>query len=52
MIKNYYFYSKIDSAREPIGRTRVNGRLKAAQVFSAMKQMSLKQFLEIYSVSR
>lgn len=52
MIKNYYFYSKIDSQQEPVLKTRASGRLAAAKYFAATKGLTLKQFLNIYSVSR
>lgn len=48
----YYFYSKNDSAQEPIMVTRSWSRLDAAKSFAQVKQMSLKTFLSIYSVSK
>lgn len=52
MIKNYYFYAKNDWQQEPIQKTRATSRLAAANYFAATKQLTLKQFLEIYSISR
>lgn len=52
MPKNYYFYSKNDLHQEPIAKTLASNRLAAAKYFAANKGLPLKQFLEIYSVSR
>lgn len=48
----YYFYSKKDSTQEPIMSTRAWSRMEAAKSFAAIKQMDLKTFLSIYSVSK
>ena len=52
MKNQYYFYSKKDKTQEPISKTITSNRLSAAKYFSAQKELSLKQFLQIYSVSR
>ena len=52
MIKHYYFYSKKDGNKEPIAKTPATDRLAAAKYFAAQKELSIKQFLQIYSVSR
>jgi len=48
----YYFYSRNDSDKEPVNWVNVSNRLKAAKLFARMKQMKLKQFLSIFSISR
>ena len=48
----YYFYSKIDKSEEPVMSTRAWSRLEAAKHFAAIKQMDLKQFLSVFSISR
>lgn len=52
MAKKYYFYSKNDWHQEPISKTLATDRLAAAKYFAANKGLTLKQFLEIYSISR
>lgn len=48
----YYFYSKIDKDKEPINSCRAFSRKEAALHFAEIKQMSLKQFLSVFSVSK
>jgi hypothetical protein len=52
MPKKYYFYAKNDWQQEPISRTVAPGRLSAAKYFAGRKNLTLKDFLNIYSVSR
>ena len=52
MTKNYYFYSKHDKSKEPIAYVKAKGRLEAAKYFAQVKQMSLKLFLTIFTISR
>ena len=48
-----YFYSKNDPNKEPIGRfDNGESRLLAAQYFANRKRMSLKNFLNIFSISK
>lgn len=51
-MKKYYFYSKMDSSKEPIFTITATNRMMAARRFAMGKQMSLKEFLKMYSVSR
>lgn len=51
-MKKYHFYSKNDSAKEPIMSTRSWTRLEAAKSFAQIKQMDLKTFLSVFSISR
>lgn len=51
-MKRYFFYSKNDSAQEPIYYCKAYSRLEAAKKFAEGKRMDLKVFLTIYSVSR
>ena len=49
-MKQFFFYSKSDSTKEPISKTYAVSRLGAAKKFSKIKQLSLKSFLNIYGV--
>ena len=51
-MQKYYFYSKNDASKEPIFTITAKNRMMAARRFAMGKQMSLKQFLNLYSVSR
>jgi len=51
-MNKYFFYSKNDSSKEPIMNTRAWSRLEAAQSFASVKQMDLKTFLSVFSVSK
>jgi hypothetical protein len=42
--KKYYFYSRVDSAQEPIMSAWAFSRLKAAKYFAECKQLPLKTF--------
>ena len=52
MPKKYYFYAKNNWEQEPISTTLASSRLSAAKFFAARKNLTLKSFLSIYSVSR
>lgn len=52
MPKQYYFYAINDWHQEPISKTLASSRLSAAKYFAARKNLPLKQFLKIYSISR
>jgi len=49
---SYYFYSKNDKSKEPIAQTNAKNRLAAAKYFAQIKQMPLKKFLTIFSISK
>ena len=51
-MNKYYFYSKNDATQEPIMSIRAFSRLEAAKSFAQVKQMNLKLFLSVFSVSR
>jgi len=50
--KKYYFYSRVDSAQEPIMSAYTFSRLKAAKYFAECKQLPLKTFLSIFAISK
>jgi len=52
MPKKYTFHIRNDQSQEPISKTLASGRLAAAKYFAARKHLSLKQFLNIYAVSK
>lgn len=51
-IGNYYYYSKLDSSTEAVDRVFTTGRLAAAKHFAARKNLPLKDFLKIWTVSK
>jgi hypothetical protein len=52
MPKKYFFYSKNDLGKEPINSTFSFSRLQAAKQFANRKQLDLKTFLSLFSVSK
>lgn len=48
----YGYYSKIDKNKEIISKTIALSRLQAAKFFALRKRLTLKEFLNIYSVER
>lgn len=52
MPKKYFFYSKNDPKQEPINSTFSFSRLQAAKQFANRKQLPLKTFLFLFSVSK
>ena len=49
----HYFYYRNDPNREAIKRVYfTTSRLNAAKYFAELKQMSLKQFLGVFGVSK
>ena len=48
-----YFYYKNDQNKESIGRVyNFSSRLMAAQYFATIKNMKLKTFLSVFSISK
>jgi hypothetical protein len=52
MPKKYFFYAKNDSGQEPINSTIAFSRLQAAKQFASRKQLNLKSFLSVFSISK
>ncbi len=50
----YFFYSKNDKEKEPIGKIGddIGTRLSAAKYFAMLKNMTLKRFLSVFSVNK
>ena len=48
----YSFYSRNDSTQEPINTIISTSRLSAAKRFAKTKQLDLKTFLSLFSVSK
>lgn len=47
------YYNKTDSNKEPIAKTnKFNNRLDAVKYFSTLKQLSVKDFIKIFSVEK
>jgi len=46
------YYSKRDIDKEPLGKYYGTSRLKAAQWFANRKRLTLKQFLNIYKITK
>ena len=51
-MKKYNYFSKTDSKKEPIFSGDFITRKKAAEWFAKLKNLNLKQFLSIFSISR
>lgn len=51
-MRQYFFYLKNSQNQEAISKTYAWSRLSAAKYFSATKQLPLKTFLKIFSISR
>jgi hypothetical protein len=50
MKKTYYFYSKSDSIKEPINFFETEDIFDAIRYFSAVKNLSIDKFMDIYGV--
>ena len=48
--KNYYFYSHLDSNKEPIDVCKAGTLGIATYYFASMKGMGVEDFLKLYSV--
>jgi len=51
-VGTYYYYSKLDQSAEAVDKVFTTGRLQAAKHFAARKQLALKDFLKIWTVSK
>lgn len=51
-MKRFSFYGRVDKSQEAIGTTLSSGRLAAAKHFAKQKQLPLKDFLRIFSITR
>jgi hypothetical protein len=51
-MRMYSFYSKRDDKKEKLGTIPHVSRLQAAKFFAERKQLSLKSFLNIYTISK
>jgi hypothetical protein len=52
MPKKYFYYSRVDSNQEPVSTTIALSRLAAAKQFASRKQLPLKTFLSLFSISK
>ncbi len=48
----YSFYAKNDNKMEKLGTSPHRSRLGAAKMFAERKRLSLRNFLQIYTVTR
>jgi len=46
----YYFFSKTDSKKEPISKIECNDYEEALSLFSKIKRLPKKIFLELYEI--
>jgi hypothetical protein len=46
----YYFFSKTDSKKEPISKIECNNYEEALSLFSKIKRLPKKIFLELYEI--
>lgn len=51
-MKSYFFYHKNSPVREPLQQISASSRLKAALYFAKTKNLPLREFLKIFSISR
>jgi hypothetical protein len=51
-IGTYYYYSKNDQSGEAVAKVFTTSRLAAAKHFASRKQLPLKSFLQIWTVSK
>ena len=51
-MKQYSFYSKKDPNKEALGKTFALTRLSAAKKFASNKNLSLKDFLKIFTIDK
>jgi hypothetical protein len=47
----FKFYNRYDKNQEAIGRVVTTSRLQAAKLFAERKQLPLKEFLKVFSVT-
>lgn len=50
MMKQYYFYSKSDSKKEPINKELAYSLEDAIELFASQKQMAVSEFNKLFSV--
>lgn len=51
-IGTYYYFAKLDQSAEAVDKIFTTSRLAAAKHFAARKDLPLKEFLKIWSVSK
>ena len=51
-IGTYYYYSKLDKSAEAVDKVFTTGRLAAANHFANRKNLPLKVFLQLWTVSK
>lgn len=49
-MKQYYFYSKSDSKKEPINKELTHSLEDAIELFASQKQMGVSEFNKLFSV--
>lgn len=52
MFKEHTYHRRKDKTKETIAKVGAPSRYQAALLFSKTKKLTLKQFLELYEVSR
>jgi hypothetical protein len=51
-MKKYFFFVRKDKSQERISSTSAMSRLSAAKYFAKIKNLKLKDFLNVFEVSR
>lgn len=46
----YFYYIKNDKTKESLGKVISTSRLKAANLFANRKQLTLRDFLKLFSI--
>jgi hypothetical protein len=49
-MRNFIFYSKTDSTREPIGKIQASTEEEAVEIAAQKKQLTIDSFLELFEV--
>ena len=49
-METYVYFSAYDSSSEPINKIKANNAYEAAQLFAAMKQLTVDEFISIFNV--
>lgn len=52
LVVYYFYYIKKDETKESLGKVISTSRLKAANLFANRKQLTLRDFLKLFSIEK
>lgn len=52
LVMYYFYYIKKDETKESLGKVISTSRLKAANLFANRKQLTLRDFLKLFSIEK